>query len=152
MVVVQIFTLVLTTALLRHSERTISAAPSPRFGGPRLAAGRSPCPWSHQLIPPDSSRGAAFPSAPPRHSFGAGKQMSGFCSVENGTRTLCDFGSPFKQAVHSASAPSPVNRIELKKNLSLEPHNTQLCGSAPMTSRRDTARWCHLHLSRILEI
>lgn len=40
MVVVQIFTLVLTTALLRHSERTISAAPSPRFGGPRPAAGR----------------------------------------------------------------------------------------------------------------
>lgn len=39
MVVVQIFTLVLTTALLRHSERTISPAPSPRFGGPSLAPG-----------------------------------------------------------------------------------------------------------------
>lgn len=39
MVVVQIFTFVLTTALLRHSERTISPAPSARFGGPRLAPG-----------------------------------------------------------------------------------------------------------------
>lgn len=39
MVVVQIFTLVLTTALLRHSERTIFPALSPRFGGPSLALG-----------------------------------------------------------------------------------------------------------------
>lgn len=39
MVVVQIFTLVLTTALLRHSERTILPAPSPRSGGPSVALG-----------------------------------------------------------------------------------------------------------------
>jgi len=37
MVVVQIFTLVLTTALLRQSARTVFPAPSPQSGGPSLA-------------------------------------------------------------------------------------------------------------------
>lgn len=68
MVVVQIFTLVLTTALLRRSERTISPAPSPRFGGPSAAR-----PARDQLIPSDRSRGTEFPSAPTVPRLRAGK-------------------------------------------------------------------------------
>lgn len=77
MVVVQIFTFVLTTALLRHSERTIFPALPPRFGGPTLALGDKPGSplsrlhvQSNKLISSDTrSRPTAFPAGPTTQHF-----------------------------------------------------------------------------------
>lgn len=140
MVVVQIFTLVLTTALLRHSERTISPAPSARFGGPRLAPGHKagaplalPVRHSANAIGQELVHGIAISRTVPQ--FWGGKTNVQF--LFHGLRC---FESPFKQAALSASVPSPLNTTKLYKNLSLEPHRTQSRGSAPMTSRHYPAR------------
>lgn len=148
MVVVQIFTLVLTMAFSRHSQRTMFPALSALLTGPVSLS--APRPGS--LLPVRTCRARSsfhrtleadvwhFHQAPPCYVFRAEKQMPIASFRENKMRTVGYFGSPFKLAVCSASAHSPVNTTKLNKNSSLEPRKTQPCGSAPMASCRYVAR------------
>lgn len=65
---------------------------------------------------------------------------------------MCYLGSPLKQAVCSASVPSPLNMTKLNKNLSLEPHETQRCGSAVMTSHSEVMSLVPLQNIRDLKV
>lgn len=70
-----------------------------------------------------------FHRAPPHYVFQAEKQMPTVSFRANEMQTVCCSGSPLKQALCSASAPSPVNIAKLTQDCSLEPRTTQPCGS-----------------------